>query len=154
MIFIIKLWRARARLGWMRRAADDCPPTFSASLPPERWQSVVGLPPSGPDPIPTAKMRAWLSSHTLTSPPAPGDETSSSAGGSPHHLTHRPSTSTPAYRRFLVTGNADLPGLARAYRRLKNLMNIHVIEGARNATHAAIYIISCCAFIYVPSPAA
>jgi len=94
----------------------------STPRPRKRWLPTVSLLPSGPRPVSTVK--TWR--HALQQAIIPAS--SKQDGASQLRLQARtcsinlPLASSPAYRRFRETGNAELPGLAH---RIYNTLGIY-----------------------------
>jgi len=97
---------------------------FSTPQPRKRQLPTVSLLPSGPRPVSAVRVRRSVLQQIRIPAPSKQDVASQLRLQAGISLTHLPLASSPAYRRFRVTGNAGLPGLAhQLYKDTCNLYN-------------------------------
>jgi len=84
----------------------------STPQPHKRWLPTVSLLPSGPRPVSAVKIGRPVLQQALKPATSKQDGASQLRSQARTSLINLPLASSPAYRRFRVTGNAGLPGLA------------------------------------------
>ena len=120
-IYIFNAFFGSLTLNSSGRHTASCWPSYlqvvcdlaSTPQPSKRWLSTVSLLPSGPRPVPAVKIWKQALQQAFISTPSKQDGASTLRSQVWKWSGHLLLASSPAYRRYRVTGNAELPGLAR-----------------------------------------